>query len=231
MLGVLIEKSLTTPDGYPLSLNALVSGCNQKSNRHPMTAFDETTVAAAVRDLRMNRLVQEFGSTGARVPKFGHRAGERLELEPVQLAVIAELLMRGPQTAGELRGRANRMAPIASMSELTPIVAGLVTRGFVAHVAPAEGSRAGRLMQRLAPGLHGEEQVTSAPPQAGSGQAPATPAHADPHSAAGHASGAGASGPATSQADTTDRALRDRVTALEAEVARLARRLDQLHGA
>jgi len=214
VLGVLIEKSLTTPDGYPLSLNALVNGCNQKSNRHPVTALDEVTVEAAVRDLRMNRLAQEFGSTGARVPKFGHRADERLELAPAQLAVIAELLMRGPQTAGELRGRASRMAPIESLAELQPIVDGLVRRGLVAHLPPAPGSRAGRLVQLLAPGLHGDE-TPSAPPPAASAER-ATPTER-------------AAAPATTDAPAVD-GLGARVAALEARLDELTRRLERLEG-
>lgn len=154
VLGVLIEKSLTTPDGYPLSLNALVNGCNQKSNRDPITAFDEKTVEEAVRDLRMNRLAVEVSSRSARVIKYRHKAEERLELETQSVAILAELMLRGPQSAGEIRGRASRMASIPSLGDLDALLRELIERQMVAQLSPPPGSRAVSYMQLLAPNLH-----------------------------------------------------------------------------
>jgi len=155
VLGVLIEKSLTTPDAYPLSLNALVNGCNQKSNRDPETAFDEKAVEEAVRDLRMNRLAVEVSSRSARVIKYRHKAEERLELDTQSVAILAELMLRGPQSPGDIRGRASRMASIPSLGHLDGLLRKLIERQMVVQLAPLPGSRTVRYMQLLAPNLHG----------------------------------------------------------------------------
>src|SRR4051812_3562708 len=109
VLGVLIEKATTTPEQYPLSLNALTNGANQKNNRDPVLALSEDEVFEAVEGLRAKQLVIRVDQVGSRVPKFKHAAGDVLRCSGAQLAVMAELLLRGPQTQGELRGRASRM--------------------------------------------------------------------------------------------------------------------------
>lgn len=166
LFGVLVEKQLTTPDGYPLSMNALVSGANQKSNRDPQMSLDEQTVREALTRLRLHGLVREIHEAGARVVKHAHEGEAVLEVDTKALAVLAELLMRGPQTAGELRQRANRMAALPDQDELRRVLDPLMQRGMVVELPPAAGSRARRYGQTIAPGIHGEQTPAAAPPAA-----------------------------------------------------------------
>src|SRR5687768_8855049 len=112
-LGVLIEKATTTPEQYPLSLNALTNGANQKNNRDPVLSLSEDEIFEAVESLRDKQLAVRVDQAGSRVHKYKHTASETLRCSAGQLAVLAELLLRGPQTLGELRGRASRMHPLA----------------------------------------------------------------------------------------------------------------------
>ena len=128
VLGVLIEKATTTPEYYPLTLNAVVMACNQKNNRHPLTAYDEATAVRAIDDLREKRLVAMVTGAGARVPKYRHLAAEQIGLDERDIAVMAELLLRGPQTVGELKNRAERMAPLGDWDSVQAILDGLATR-------------------------------------------------------------------------------------------------------
>ncbi len=156
VLGVLIEKAQTTAAQYPLSLNGLITGCNQKSNREPVITIGEDEVLDAVDGLRAKRLVNEVMLTGSRVRKFRHVAREGLDLGTSELVILAEMLMRGPQTIGELRGRAARMHPLESTDIVKNILDHLM--GFdepmVRKVPPAPGSRAPRYAQLLCPDLH-----------------------------------------------------------------------------
>lgn len=133
--GVLVEKAKTTPDNYPLSLNALVNGCNQKSNRAPQMQLAEEQVSEAIDRLRMIGAVAVIQGDG-RVEKYRHLLYEWLGVDKVELAVMAELLLRGEQTLGELRGRAARMEPIKSISELQPIVDNLRQKGLLMLLTP-----------------------------------------------------------------------------------------------
>ena len=122
VIGCLIEKQITTPDQYPLSVNALVAACNQKSNREPVLSLDEAAVQSVLDQLSARHLIMERSGFGSRVPKYQHRlcnteAGT-LKLDPQELAIVTELLLRGPQTPGELRSRANRMASFSDASEV-----------------------------------------------------------------------------------------------------------------
>ena len=135
VLGVLIEKAKTTPAGYPMSVNAIVAGCNQKNNREPITAYDDFDVEKALSEMQTLGVVKEIDWLG-RVPKYKHLAYEWLGVNPVELAVLGELLLRGPQTLGDLRGRASRMESIADLSALKPIVDGLVERGLMVELTP-----------------------------------------------------------------------------------------------
>lgn len=130
VVGVLIEKAKTTPDAYPLSLNALSTGCNQKNNRDPMMQLTEDAVEESLVRLRALGAVQEVQGSG-RVSRFRHHMYEWLGVEKVELAVMAELLLRGAQTEGELRGRAARMEPIPDVNALRPILASLRQKGLV----------------------------------------------------------------------------------------------------
>ena len=109
VLGALVEKELTTPEYYPLSLNALVNACNQKSNRDPVMSLNENAVSQALRDLEKEGLAGPADAMDNRVTKFGHRLGEVFNLGRRETAILCELLLRGPQTPGELRSRAERM--------------------------------------------------------------------------------------------------------------------------
>ena len=165
-LGVLIEKELTTPDQYPLSLNATTNGCNQKSNRDPEVDFSEAEVTVALQGLRMKNLVGNSSPAGGRVEKYRHNAAESLRLSPKAIAVLAELLMRGPQAPGELRTRANRMCKIADLAELGQALTELQEREMAKVLPPAAGSRAERYCQLLAPGLHPDGEAASPAPDA-----------------------------------------------------------------
>ncbi|WP_414827788.1 YceH family protein [Alteromonas sp. H39] len=122
IIGVLLEKSVTTPEQYPLSVNALTNGCNQKSNRAPVMQLSETEVRETLDSLKTKRLVQVSSGFGSRVDKITHRFCNTefgdLKLSEQQLAIIAELFLRGPQTPGELRGRCSRMAHFSGMADM-----------------------------------------------------------------------------------------------------------------
>ncbi len=135
VVGVLVEKAKTTPEAYPLSINALRAGCNQKSNRAPSMEMEIEDVEEALDRLRALGAIVEVQS-GGRVARFRHRMYEWLGVEKVELAVMAELLLRGAQTEGELRGRAGRMEPIADLAALRPILNGLKEKGLVIPLTP-----------------------------------------------------------------------------------------------
>src|SRR5579863_1946671 len=109
VLGSLVEKELTTPEYYPLSLNALINACNQKSNRDPVVSYDEETVSQAIDLLRNKGLATVITGAGSRVPKYAHRFSEKLNLGRREIAILCELMLRGPQTVGELRTRSERL--------------------------------------------------------------------------------------------------------------------------
>ncbi|HEY6195126.1 MAG TPA: DUF480 domain-containing protein [Candidatus Eisenbacteria bacterium] len=135
VLGVLIEKAKTTPAAYPMSVNAIVAGCNQKSNRDPLSAYDDIDVEKALDELRTLGVVSELDWLG-RVSKYKHHAYEWLGVSKAEIAVMTELLLRGAQALGELRARAARMEPIADLAALKPIVDGLVERGLMLELTP-----------------------------------------------------------------------------------------------
>ena len=128
VLGALAEKQMTTPQYYPLTLNALVSACNQSSNRSPVVRYDESTVQAALDSLRAKGLSRIVHSVHNRAIKFRHVVDEQLYLDERELAVVAVLLLRGAQTPGELRARTERMAPFADVRELEQVLEGLSSR-------------------------------------------------------------------------------------------------------
>jgi len=118
VLGSLVEKQVTTPEYYPLTLNALVAACNQKSNRSPVVAYDEATVERAAESLRAKNLVYLFYGSTSRVPKFKHMMAEVFSLSAAELAVMCVLMLRGHQTTGELRGRTDRLHDFSSLQEV-----------------------------------------------------------------------------------------------------------------
>ena len=135
VVGVLMEKAKTTPNGYPMSLNSVTTGCNQKSNRAPTMQLEPEDVEESLERLR------EMGAVGliqgaGRVSKYRHYTYDWLGVDKVEIAVMAELMLRGPQSVGELRGRASRMEPIAGLSELQPILESLKAKGLVLSLTP-----------------------------------------------------------------------------------------------
>jgi uncharacterized protein YceH (UPF0502 family) len=138
VLGVLIEKQKTTPDVYPMTINALVNGCNQKSNRDPVLTLNDEQVEATLEQLQQRGLV--FRVQSGRVDKWRHALYEAWQIEKVELAILAELFLRGPQTEGELRTRVSRMEPIESLDILKEWLHKLVDRKYVVFLGP-EGRR------------------------------------------------------------------------------------------
>ncbi|WP_432822347.1 YceH family protein [Trichloromonas sp.] len=164
VLGCFIEKETTTPEYYPLTLNALTNACNQKSNRDPVVAFDETDVVRALDRLRHFGLAMQAGE-GGRVPRYRHSLMEKLHLEPEELAVLAELMLRGPQTVGEIRGRADRMHPLDSLEEVEAILKALSEREvpLVVQLPRQPGRKECRHMHLLA-GMPDHSDEAAAPP-------------------------------------------------------------------
>lgn len=156
VLGTLIEKAQTTPNQYPLSLNGLVVGVNQKNNRWPVVELDEDRVLRALDGLRAKGVVREVSLTGSRVEKFRHVAREALAVGTGELVLLAELLLRGPQTSGELRTRASRMHPLDSIETVEAALGSMAARTppLVREMPPSPGTRAPRWVQLLAEGLH-----------------------------------------------------------------------------
>jgi uncharacterized protein len=168
VLGVLIEKATTTPDQYPLTQNAVVNGANQKNNRDPVITMDEHRAFDALEGLRGKGMVFRVNQAGSRVDKFRHAAGEVLHARPAELAILAELMLRGPQTLGELRGRGSRMHPFESLEAVKNMLAALMSREqpLVRELPPSPGSRAERYAQLLAPDAHPVEAMAAAPESA-----------------------------------------------------------------
>ena len=126
VLGSLVEKEMATPEYYPLTLNALVNACNQKSNRDPAVSYDEDTVADAIDSLREKGMAASITGAGMRVPKFRERLSEKLNLGRRELAILCELMVRGPQTVGELRDRAGRLHPFSDTEEVESVLERLI---------------------------------------------------------------------------------------------------------
>jgi len=151
VIGCLIEKQITTPDQYPLSLNALVNACNQKSNRDPVMSADEVAIQTTLDQLIRKHLVIEKSGFGSRVPKYQHRFCNTefgtLKFTPQELAIVCELLVRGPQTPGELRTRAARMAPFSEVGQVETALDSLSSRPdgpFVVRLPREAGRRESR---------------------------------------------------------------------------------------
>lgn len=141
VLGTLIEKALTVPDSYPLTINSLISGCNQKSNRSPLTNYDETDIEDTLNELRDLGLVAAVHTEGARTEKFRHYVRRRFTLSEPQVGILAELLLRGRQAAGELRTRASRMAPkgtLETQEQLRTELQGLLVQSLIQADGPLD---------------------------------------------------------------------------------------------
>jgi uncharacterized protein YceH (UPF0502 family) len=157
ILGSLLEKEITTPEYYPLSLNGLLNACNQKSNRDPVVHYDEATLEGALHTLRDKGLLVSITGAGSRVPKYGHRFSEKFNLGRRELAILCELMLRGPETLGELRTRAERMHAFADLAEVESVLDRLPE--LVTKLA----RRPGEKETRYAHLLSGQPPVSSAP--------------------------------------------------------------------
>ena len=128
VLGALVEKQVTTPEYYPLTLNALTLACNQKNNRHPVTSYSENEVANALETLREKNLTYVFHGSTSRVPKYKHVVPEVMHLNPAETALMCALMLRGPQTLGELRSNAGRLHEFSGLDEVDETLSGLAVR-------------------------------------------------------------------------------------------------------
>jgi uncharacterized protein YceH (UPF0502 family) len=171
VLGCLIEKRWTTPDQYPLSLNGLRLACNQATNRDPVTDYDEATVRDAAQRLCRYGLARLASGHGSRATKYRHLAEEALGLGREELAALAVLLLRGPQTPGELKARTERMAPLGSLGEVERVLAVLGERDFARRLERRPGQKEDRYEHLLGGGVDAAEvaPATEPPPRAATG--------------------------------------------------------------
>ena len=151
VLGSLVEKQLTTPEYYPLTLNALTAACNQKSNRDPVVSYDETTIMTAIDSLRDKNLVYLYYGTGSRAVKYKHMMPSVFDLDAAGVALVAALLLRGPQTIGELRERTGRLHEFAGLGEVQEALDGLTRRDepLVIKLERQAGQKEARYAQLL----------------------------------------------------------------------------------
>jgi uncharacterized protein YceH (UPF0502 family) len=234
VLGVLIEKAKTTPDAYPLSLNAIRTGCNQKNNRSPVMDLDEDAVQEAVDALRQYGAMIEVQG-GGRVPRYRHMGYEWLGVDKREIAVMAELLLRGAQTVGELRSHVARMEELPDLSALQPLLESLQAKQLLVAITP-EGrgqvvshtlyppEELARVQRDYGSSAPASREAEVRPVQA----APATTASSSPRTAAsavtspGRVSAATAVKPAPSEADIQQLAkLREELTETKARVSQL----------
>jgi len=184
VLGALVEKRWTTPDAYPLSLNALIAACNQKSNRDPVLHLEEFEISGCLMGLRQKGLMMIHEREGGRVRRYGEQFMDELRMSRQEIAILAELLLRGPQTAGELVRRCARMAPMGTQSDVEGLLRELAGGHYVRLLPKGSGQRYARWQQRLcanraeAPGDddddgEGDTDETPSPPPAPAA-APAT---------------------------------------------------------
>jgi len=201
VLGAMIEKERSTPEYYPLTLNALKTACNQKSNRFPVVSYSESDVIRALDELEKWRLVGHASGAGSRSQKFQHAAGHAMELSEAETAVMACLFLRGAQTPGEIKGRTGRLYPFESLEEVDTTLSNLQARDepLVASVARRPGQKEDRFVH-----LVGEEDVSNQSYQ---------DAASDP------STGVTLSGPSDSDADIHEQVLllRDELDRLRAE--------------
>jgi uncharacterized protein YceH (UPF0502 family) len=167
VLGSLIEKQRTTPDTYPLSLNALRIACNQATNRDPVVQYDEGTIRAALDRLARRGWTRLASGPGSRVAKFRHLLDEALRLDVGSVSLLAVLMLRGPQTAAELRARSERLHPFLTMEEVERTLAGLEERELIRLLPRRPGEREQRYVQLLG--------AADAAPEGAVGEASAVP--------------------------------------------------------
>jgi uncharacterized protein YceH (UPF0502 family) len=230
VLGVLIEKGKTTPDQYPLSLNAVVTGCNQKSNRDPAMQLDEESASRALTSLRHCGAVAEVFGSG-KIPRYRHLAYEWLGVGKEELAILGELLLRGEQSEGDLRGRASRMDPIPDLDVLRTHLDAMASRNLIVWLSPPGRGR------MLTHGLLPEEKLEKVRSQVGLSAAAASQSAIGGDAGAGESEAVGqsqaidgsrAGGHSREVAGPAAESLADRVDRLESELAEVRERLAAL---
>ncbi|HVE55994.1 MAG TPA: YceH family protein [Pyrinomonadaceae bacterium] len=151
IVGALVEKQLTTPEYYPLTMNALVAACNQKTNREPVVSFDEQTVARSLEDLRDKNIVYVFYGSTSRVPKYKHMLPQVYELEPSETAVMCVLMLRGPQTIGEIKERTGRLYDFRDLNDVNETLEALTKRDepLITRLERAPGQKEARYAHLL----------------------------------------------------------------------------------
>ncbi len=162
VLGCLIEKQRTTPDAYPLSLNALRLACNQSTNRDPVVAYDEETIRGALHRLGRRRFTRLASGHSSRAAKYRHLLDDELRLDREEQAVLAVLMLRGPQTPGELKQRTERMQPFSTIEELNEVLTRLIDREMVAQLARRPGQKEERFAHRLSEDSDDAEEMAVA---------------------------------------------------------------------
>jgi uncharacterized protein YceH (UPF0502 family) len=173
VLGCLLEKQRTTPDAYPLSLNALRLACNQATNRDPVVDYEEDTIREALDRLRRRGLTRLASYHGSRASKYRHLADEALGIAPDEQAILAVLMLRGTQTPGELKQRSERLHPFADLGAVQAVLERLIERDLVARLPRRPGQKEERYAHRLGAGAAedepaGDDEPTAAARPAGS---------------------------------------------------------------
>jgi len=218
VLGCLLEKQRTTPDTYPLTLNALRAACNQATNRDPVVAYDEATIRDAVTRLSRRRWARLASGAGSRASKYRHLLDESLTRAPDELAVLCVLMLRGAQTPGELKGRTERLAPFADLAAIHTTLDRLIERELVEQRPRRPGQKEERYAHRLS-----DDDAPEPGFSAGAGAAPAAQAQAVVRAP-------GRPMPAAPEVEHVELPIADRVARLEAEVSQLRAELRALRG-
>ena len=218
VLGCLIEKQRTTPDTYPLTLNALRAACNQSTNRDPVVDYDEATIRDAIARLSRRRWARLASGAGSRASKYRHLLDEALTSAPDELAVLCVLMLRGPQTPGELKGRTERLHPFADLAAVHDTLEHLIDRDLVRQLPRLPGQKEERYGHRLS-----DDDAPEPAPAA----AVTTPV---PEIAPAVVRAPGRPMPAAPERELVELPLDERVARLEAEVVQLRAELRALRG-
>jgi uncharacterized protein YceH (UPF0502 family) len=221
VLGCLVEKQRTTPEAYPLSLNALWLACNQSTNRDPVVEYDEATIRDALHRLSRRRWARLASGPGSRAPKYRHLLDEALALPDDELAVLCVLMLRGPQTPGELKQRTERLHPLADLSAVHGTLTRLIERELAARLERRPGQKEERYTHLL--GEDAAEPAVAAAPAA-----PAAPAPALPSEASEAAPAPTPAPPRPLQPDPRVDRLENEVAALRSDLTELRATLDAL---
>ena len=231
VLGCLLEKQRTTPDAYPLSLNALRLACNQSTNRDPVTEYDEAVIRDALHRLSRRRWARLASGAGSRAPKYRHLLDEALGLPEDELAVLCVLMLRGAQTPGELKQRSERLHPMADLGAVLDALERLIGRELAVRLPRRPGQKEERYAQLLgedAPEGEAPAAVSAAPPVSAPAPAAAAPRDDDDDDGSAPIAPPPAAPPALAAPDPRVTRLEEEVAALRADLGALRASLDAL---